>query len=81
MLQLRNVLNPNISSADTKGTASPVHAYYRHTEFQEVEASIFLDDRHMKVVRLLALRSVRLYPPRKYSWYSFLLQAESTPGP
>ena len=23
----------------------------------------------------------RLYPPRKYSWYSFLLQAESTPGP
>ena len=20
-------------------------------------------------------------PPRKYSWYSFLLQAESTPGP
>jgi len=21
-----------------------------------------------------------LYPPRKYSWYSFLLEAESTPG-
>jgi hypothetical protein len=20
-------------------------------------------------------------PPRKYSWYSFLLEAESTPGP
>jgi len=22
-----------------------------------------------------------LLPPRKYSWYSFLLEAESTPGP
>jgi len=35
----------------------------------------------MKVVRLSALRTGRLYPPRKYSWYSFLLEAESTPGP
>ena len=63
MLQLRNVLYPNISSADKRGTAIPVHAYYRHTGFQEVEAPIFLDDRHMKVVRLLALRTGRLYPP------------------
>ena len=31
--------------------------------------------------RLSALRTGRLYPPRKYSWYSFLLKAESTPGP
>jgi len=36
----------------------------------------------MKVVRLSALRTGRLNPPpRKYSWYSFLLEAESTPGP
>jgi hypothetical protein len=34
----------------------------------------------MKVVRLSALRTGRLYPPRKYSWYSSLLEAESTPG-
>jgi hypothetical protein len=32
------------------------------------EAPRFQDNRHMKVVR-------------KYSWYSFLLEAESTPGP
>ena len=34
----------------------------------------------MKVVRLSALHTGRLYPPppRKYSWYSFLLEAEST---
>ena len=36
--------------------------------------------RHMKVVRLLAIRTGRLYP-RKYSWYLFLLEAESTTGP
>jgi len=33
----------------------------------------------MKVVRLSDLRTGRLYP-RKYSWYSFLLGAESTSG-
>ena len=31
-------------------------------------------------VRLSALRTGRLYP-RKCSWYSFLSEAESTPGP
>jgi len=30
--------------------------------------------------RLSALRTDRLYP-RKYSWFSFLLEAESNPGP
>jgi len=34
----------------------------------------------MKVIRS-ALHTGRLYLPRKYSWYSFLLGAESTPGP
>jgi len=33
----------------------------------------------MKVVSFSALLTGRLYPPRKYSWHSFL--AESTPGP
>ena len=32
---------------------------------------------HMKVVSLAAVRTGRLYP-RIYSWYSFLLEAEST---
>jgi hypothetical protein len=34
----------------------------------------------MKVARLSALRTSRLYL-KKYSWYSFLLEAEFTPGP
>jgi hypothetical protein len=33
--------------------------------FQEVEASRFLDSRHMKVVRLSVLRTGRLYPAGK----------------
>ena len=32
------------------------------------------------VVRLSVLRTGRLFPPRKYTWYLFLLGAESTPG-
>jgi len=31
------------------------------------------------VVRLSALRTGRLYP-EKYTWYSFLLEADLTPG-
>jgi hypothetical protein len=34
----------------------------RPVGFQEVEASRFLDNRHMKVVRLTALPTGRLYP-------------------
>ena len=40
-----------------------------------------LGSRHMKVLRLSALRTGRLLPPRKYPWHSFLLEAESTPWP
>jgi len=40
----------------------------------------FHDIRHMKVLRLSASRTGRLYR-MKCSWYSFSLGAESTPGP
>jgi len=40
----------------------------------------FHDIRHMKVMRLSASRTGRLYP-EECSWYSFSLGAESTPGP
>ena len=46
--------------------------------FQEDGAPRFNDNRHTKVVRLSVLRTGCLYPPRKYSWYSFLLEAESS---
>ena len=31
--------------------------------------------------KVVSLRHRPPLPPRKYSWYSFLLEAESTPGP
>jgi len=61
-------------------SSNPVTGLDRPWGFQEVEAPRFQDSWHMKVVRLLALRTDRLYPSRKYSWCSFLLEAESTPG-
>jgi hypothetical protein len=42
-----------------KGKAVPVQAW---TGFQEVETPRFHDSRHMKVVRLSAVHTGRLYP-------------------
>ena len=46
-----------------KGKAIPIIGLDRPCVFQEVEAPIFQDNRHMKVVRLSVLRTGRLYPP------------------
>jgi hypothetical protein len=45
-----------------KGKAFPLQASTGPWGFLEVEAPEFLDNRHMKVVRLSALRTGRLYP-------------------
>jgi len=49
--------------------------------FQKNYISRFQDNGYTKVVRLSALCTGRLYPRRKYSWYSFLLETESNPRP
>jgi len=64
-----------------KGKEIPLPAWTGPERFQEDEAPRFQDNRHMKVVRLSALRTGHLYPPGNIPWYSFLLEAESTPGP
>ena len=46
----------------------------------EDEPPRFQANRHMKVARL-QLYAPAAFIPRKYSWYSFLLDAESTQGP
>ena len=45
------------------GKEIPVQDYYRPTVFQEVETPRLLDNRHMKVIWLSALRTGRLYLP------------------
>jgi len=54
------------------GKSSPVQAFYRSLGLQEAEAPRFRISQHEKVVRFSALRTGCLYPPWKYSWYSFL---------
>jgi predicted nuclease with RNAse H fold len=44
----------------------PATGLDRPLRFQEVEAPEFLDNRHMKVVRLSALRTGRLYPQKRF---------------
>jgi hypothetical protein len=62
--------------------SNPITGLDRPRGFQEVEGPRFQDSRHIKVVRLSALKTGHLYlPPRIYSWYSFLLEAKSTPWP
>jgi hypothetical protein len=51
-----------------EGIAIPLQAYYRSRWFQEVEASRYKDSRHMKVVRLSALRTGS-FPSKKYSMF------------
>jgi hypothetical protein len=43
----------------------PITGLYRRWGFQEVEAPRFRDSRHMKLVRLSALRTGRLYRPHQ----------------
>jgi hypothetical protein len=64
-----------------EGKASnPITALDRPWGFQEVEAPRFWDNRQVKVARFQPYIPAA-FTLMKYSWYSFLLEAESTPGP
>jgi hypothetical protein len=54
--------------------------HYRPIGFQEVEAPRFLDNWHVKVVRLSALRTSRLYPPGKISGTHFCYRLSRPQG-
>ena len=72
-VKARNFLNVKVKQS-----------HYRPGQAQRVLRKLRFPDFVTKAQdggRLSALRTGRLYPPRKYSWYSFLLEAESTPGP
>jgi hypothetical protein len=61
--------------------AIPVQVWISPEGSKRLRLPGFSDNRHMKVVRLSALRTGRLYTPRKARGYSFLLKTELTPGP
>jgi hypothetical protein len=60
--------------------ATPLEAWTGPEGSRRLWLPDILNSRNVKVARLSAIRTGRLYHPRKYSWYSFLLEAESTPG-
>jgi hypothetical protein len=60
--------------------AFPIHAWTGSLGSRRQTLPEFLDNRQMKVARLPALRTGH-FPPRRYTWYSFLLEAELIPGP
>ena len=70
------MLPPKSNNVIRFDASNPVTGLDRPRGFKVAEAPRFQDNRHMKVVRLLALRTGRFLLP----WYSFLLEAESTPG-
>jgi hypothetical protein len=53
-----------ITSIVRRNESNPITGLDRPLGFQEVEAPRFIDNRHTKVVKLSALRTDRLYPPR-----------------
>jgi hypothetical protein len=79
MMGLREL--PYFSENTNRKYSNSCNGLDRPWGFQKNETSRFHGNGYMKVVRLSALRTGRLYPRRKYSWSSFLLEAESTPGP
>jgi hypothetical protein len=56
-------MGPRIGLEVVKKKCSPITGLDRPLGFQEAEAPTFLDNRHMKVVRLSAIRTGRVYPP------------------
>jgi len=64
-----------------KGKGNTIQAWTGPEGSRRLKRPEFLDNQHIKVVRLSALRTGRLYTPWKYCWYSFLLEAGSTPVP
>ena len=62
-----------------KGTAVPLQACSGPEGSRKLRFPDFMTTVRM-VVRLSALHTGRFYP-RNYTWYSFPLEAESTPGP
>ena len=74
---LTNIISGNILLVKVKIASNP---YPGPEGYMILRFPEFLDNRHMKVATLSALRIGRLYP-QKIPCYSFLLEAESTSGP
>jgi hypothetical protein len=63
-----------------KGKAVPLQAWSVPEGSRKLRLPDFMTTAQ-DVGKVVSLTHRPPLPPRKYTWYSFLLQAESTPGP
>jgi hypothetical protein len=68
------------SSSASKVKLSPYRPW-RRLGLREVEALTFSDIRPIDGGKVVSPTRRPLFTPKEVSWYSFLLEAESTPGP
>ena len=57
--------------------AVPVQTWAGPESSRSLRPPDFLDIRHMQVARLSGQHTGHVYPQRRYSWYSFSIEAES----
>jgi hypothetical protein len=74
------VLTTKVSTRCRTDGKKVKQSHYRPGESQEVEAPRFQDNRHMKVVRLSALRTGRLYSPRNIPGTHFCYRMSQPQG-
>ena len=63
-----------------KGKAVPLQAWSGPEGFRNLRFPDFMT-KAQDGGKVVSLTHRPPLPPRKYTWYSFLLEAESTPGP
>jgi len=71
----------SIKTLKGEDKATPLQAWIGPYGSRKLRLPEFLDNWHLKVVRVPALHISCLYNPRRYPWYSFLLEAVMTPRP
>jgi hypothetical protein len=64
-----------------KGKAAPLEAWSGPEGSRKLRFPDFMKTAQDGGGKIVSLTHRPLFPPRKYIWYSFLLEAESTPGP
>jgi len=69
-----------VCNCNSKGKAVPLQAWSGPEGSRILGFPDFMKTAQ-DVGKVVSLRHRPPYPPRKYTWYSFLLEAESTPGP
>jgi hypothetical protein len=77
----RQFSDPEIRQKEDKCKAITLQAWTGSEGSTSLRLPELIDNRHMKVARLLAISTGRLYLQNiPMLWYSFLSQTESTPG-